>query len=201
LQAIATAKRLGAIVLAYDVRSAVKEQIESLGGKYLDLGLESGGAQDAGGYAKALGEEFYRRQREAMLKAVAENDVVITTAAVPGKKSPILVTKEMVEAMRPGTVVVDMAAERGGNCELTRPGERVLHKGVSVLGPTNLPSCVPYHASQMYSKNISNVLMHLAKGGQLNVDPSDEITSGTLVTQGGDVVHPKIRELLGMGTK
>jgi NAD(P) transhydrogenase subunit alpha len=201
LQAIATAKRLGAIVLAYDVRPVVKEQIESLGGKYLDLGLETGAAQDAGGYAKALGDEFYRRQREAMLKAVAENDVVITTAAVPGKKSPILVTKEMVEAMRPGTVIVDMAAERGGNCELTRPGETVLHKGVTILGPVNLPSSVPYHASQMYSKNIVTFLQHLVKKGQLTIDTTDEITRETIVTRGGDVVHPKIRELLGAAPK
>jgi NAD(P) transhydrogenase subunit alpha len=197
LQAIATAKRLGAIVLAYDVRPVVKEQIESLGGKYLDLGLETGGAQDAGGYAKALGEEFYRRQREAMLKAVAENDVVITTAAVPGKKSPILVTKEMVEAMRPGTVIVDMAAERGGNCELTRPGETFVQGGVTIIGPLNLPSTVPYHASQMYSKNIVTFLHHLVKKGVLTIDTADEITRETLVTRGGEVVHAKVRELLG----
>jgi proton-translocating NAD(P)+ transhydrogenase subunit alpha len=198
LQAIATAKRLGAIVLAYDVRPVVKEQIESLGGKYLDLGLETGGAQDAGGYAKALGDEFYRRQREAMLKAVAENDVVITTAAVPGKKSPILVTKEMVAAMRPGTVIVDMAAERGGNCELTRPGETFVHDGVTIIGPLNLPSSVPHHASQMYSKNVTTFLQHLVKKGVLTIDTADEITRETLVTQGGEVVQPKIRELLGV---
>jgi NAD(P) transhydrogenase subunit alpha len=197
LQAIATAKRLGAIVLAYDVRPVVKEQIESLGGKYLDLGLETGGAQDAGGYAKALGEEFYRRQREAMLKAVAENDVVITTAAVPGKKSPILVTKEMVEVMRPGTVIVDMAAERGGNCELTRPGETFVQGGVTIIGPLNLPSTVPYHASQMYSKNIVTFLQHLVKKGQPTIDTADEITRETLVTRSGEVVHGKIKELLG----
>jgi NAD(P) transhydrogenase subunit alpha len=197
LQAIATAKRLGAIVLAYDVRPVVKEQIESLGGKYLDLGLETGGAQDAGGYAKALGEEFYRRQREAMLKAVAENDVVITTAAVPGKKSPILVTKEMVEVMRPGTVIVDMAAERGGNCELTRPGETFVQGGVTIIGPLNLPSTVPYHASQMYSKNIVTFLQHLVKKGQPTIDTADEITRETLVTRSGGVVHGKIKELLG----
>jgi NAD(P) transhydrogenase subunit alpha len=127
--------------------------------------------------------------------------VVITTAAVPGKKSPILVTKEMVEAMRPGTVIVDMAAERGGNCELTKPGETVVHKGVTILGPVNLPSSVSYHASQMYSKNIVNLLVHLAKGGKPNIDMNDEITRETLVTRGGDVVHPKIRELLGMSAK
>ena len=132
-----------------------------------------------------------------MLKAVAENDVVITTAAVPGKKSPILVTREMVEAMRPGTVIVDMAAERGGNCELTRPGETHFHQGVTILGPLNLPSSVPYHASQMYSKNMTNFLLHLVKGGKLNLDTDDEITRETLVTRDGEVVHPKIRELLG----
>src|SRR6185369_17039696 len=145
LQAIATARRLGAMVEAYDVRADVKEQVMSLGAKFLDLPLETGAAQDAGGYAKAFDEAFYKRQRELMLKAVAVNDVVITTAAVPGRKSPILVTTEMVNAMQPGSVIVDLAAERGGNCELTKPGHTLTHQGVTILGHHNLHSSVPYH--------------------------------------------------------
>jgi NAD(P) transhydrogenase subunit alpha len=198
LQAIATARRMGAVVLGYDVRPVVKEQVESLGAKFLELKLATGQAQDAGGYAKELGEEFYRRQREMMLKAVAENDVVLTTAAVPGKKSPILVTAEMVAAMRPGSVVVDMAAERGGNCELTKPGETIVHNGVTIVGPLNLPSSVPYHASQMYSKNITTLLLHLVKDGKFRWDMDDEITRETLVTREGKVVQARVQELLGI---
>jgi NAD(P) transhydrogenase subunit alpha len=196
LQAIASARRMGALVLGYDVRPVVKEQVESLGAKFLELKLETGQAQDAGGYAKELAEDTIRRQREMMLKAVAENDVVITTAAVPGKKSPILVTAEMVAGMRPGSVIVDMAAERGGNCELTKPGETYVQKGVTIIGPLNLPATVPYHASQMYSKNIVTFLLHLVKDGQLRWDMNDEITRETLVTRDGQVVHPRVKELL-----
>ena len=197
LQAIASSRRLGAVVSAYDVRPVVKEQVQSLGAKFVELKLAPGG-EAAGGYAKAMDEEFYRKQREMMLEVVAQNDVVITTAAVPGKKAPTLVTAEMVAAMAPGSVVVDVAAERGGNCELTRPGETVVEQGVTILGPANLPSDVPYHASQMYSKNITTLLAHLIKDGQWNLDTSDEITRDTLVAKGGEVTNETVRDLLGI---
>ena len=200
LQAISTARRLGAKVEAYDVRPAVKEQVQSLGAKFVELPLESGDAEDKGGYAKAQDETFYKRQREMMLKVVAASEVVITTALIPGKKAPILLTTEMVEAMAPGSVVVDLAAERGGNCELTRPDETVVHRGVTILGPSNPPALVPYHASQMYSKNITTFLAHLlGKDGAsqpvLPINADDEITKETLLTRGGDVVHPRVRAL------
>ncbi len=198
LQAIATAKRLGAVVSAYDIRPAVKEQVESVGGKFVVLDLETGESEDKGGYAKAMDEAFYRKQRELMAKVVAEQDVVITTAAVPGKKAPILLTKEMVQGMPPGSVIVDIAAERGGNCELTRCGETIVEHDVTIIGPANLPSTVPYHASQMYAKNITTFLAHLVKEGKLELDMEDEITSGTLITRGGEVVHAGVRELLDM---
>jgi NAD(P) transhydrogenase subunit alpha len=197
LQAIATAKRLGAIVEAYDVRPAVKEQVESLGGKFVELELETDTSEDAGGYAKELGEDFYRKQREMMMKVVANSDVVITTAAIPGKKAPILVTSEMVAGMRPGSVVVDLAAERGGNCELTRAGETVTSDGVTILGPLNLASTIPYHASQMFAKNVSTYLQHLVSDGALTLDTDDEITAGTLVTRNGEIVHPTVLESMG----
>jgi NAD(P) transhydrogenase subunit alpha len=202
LQAISSARRLGAKVEAYDVRPAVKEQVQSLGAKFVELPLESADAEDKGGYAKAQDESFYRRQREMMLKVVAASDVVITTALIPGKRAPILITTEMVEAMQPGSVVVDLAAERGGNCEVTRPDERVVHRGVIILGPTNPAALVPYHASQMYSKNIITFLLHLlgkegAKQSKLPIDATDEITKETLLTHDGAVVHPRLRELLG----
>jgi NAD(P) transhydrogenase subunit alpha len=200
LQAIATARRLGAIVNAYDVRPAVKEQVQSLGAKFVEMELEAGAAEDAGGYAKALGEDFYRKQRELMASVVAESDVVVTTAAIPGKPSPLLITKAAVEGMRPGSVIVDLAAERGGNCELTRAGETVAHAGVTILGPLDLPSTVPYHASQMFAKNVATFLLHLVKDGALVLDPEDEITAGTLVTRDGQVVHPRVRELVDAGT-
>jgi len=197
LQAIATARRLGAVVSAYDVRPVVKEQVESLGARFVELPLETEGAQDAGGYAKAQGEEFLRRQRELMGNVVAEQDVVITTAAVPGKKAPTLVTREMVERMRPGSVVVDVAAEQGGNCELTRPGEDVDAGGVAVLGPLNMASAVATHASQMFSKNLASFLGLIVKDGALKLDTEDEIVAGTLVCRGGEVVHARVREALG----
>ena len=197
LQAIATSRRLGAIVHAYDVRPAVREQVESLGGKFVQLDLETSSAEDAGGYAKALGDDFYRKQREMMFRVVAESDVVITTAAVPGKKAPILVTTAMVEGMSSGAVVFDLAAERGGNCELTRPGETVVHNGVTILGPLNLPAMVPHHASQLYAKNISTFLLHLVHKGALAVNLADEITAGTLVATEGKVVHPTVLEAMG----
>jgi NAD(P) transhydrogenase subunit alpha len=204
LQAIAQARRLGARVEAYDIRPAVKEEIQSLGARFVDISLDIADAQDKGGYAKAQDESFYRRQREMMLKVVAGSDVVITTAVVPGKKAPTLVTREMVEGMAPGSVVVDLAAERGGNCELTRPDQAVVHNGVTILGPSNPPALVPYHASQMYSKNITTLLSHLlgkdgAKKAGLELDLADEITRETLLTRDGDVVHARVTELLAAG--
>jgi NAD(P) transhydrogenase subunit alpha len=199
LQAIATAKRLGALVSAYDVRPAVKDQVQSLGGKFVDLGLDTAGAEDKGGYAREQSEDFLRRQREAMTRVVAGSDVVITTAAIPGKRSPILVTADMVKAMTPGSVIVDLGAERGGNCELTQSGKTVVEHGVTIVGPLNLASTVPYHASQMYSKNLATFLEHLLdKEGKLVVNTTDEITSGTLLCQGGELVHSRLRELLGL---
>ena len=188
LQAIATARRLGALVSAYDVRAAVREQVQSLGAKFVELPMEAADAETAGGYARELGESFYRRQREMMLKVVAESDVVITTAAVPGRKAPLLVTGEMVQRMQPGSLILDLAAERGGNCELTKPGETVVEHGVTIMGPLNLASTVPYHASQMYAKNITNFLLHLCKDGKPRLDEEDEIIRSTLVTRGGNVV-------------
>ncbi len=198
LQAIATARKLGAVVEAYDVRPAVKEQVQSVGAKFVELPLETAQAEDKGGYAKAQDESFYQRQREMMARVVASNDVVITTAVVPGKKAPVLVTAEMVRGMAPGSVIVDLAAERGGNCELTRPDEVVVERGVTILGPTNLPSTVPYHASQMYAKNITTFLLHLVKDGAVKLDPGDEITRDTLIAQGGEVVNPRVRTALGL---
>jgi NAD(P) transhydrogenase subunit alpha len=197
LQAIATAKRLGAVVSAYDVRPAVKEQVESVGGRFVEMPLAAGEGQ--GGYAKEMGEEFYRKQRELMLGVVSQSDVVITTAAVPGKKAPILVTEEMVQAMPPGSVVVDLAAERGGNCAVTRAGETATIHGVKILGPVNLPSTIPNHASQMYSNNVLAFLKPLVKEGRLVLDLTDEVISGTLLTRGGKLVHPFVRELAGLG--
>ncbi len=198
LQAIATAKRLGAVVSAYDVRPVVKEQVESVGGKFIELELETEGAEDKGGYAREQSEEFLRKQREMMLQVIAENDIVITTAAIPGKKAPILVTTEMVKAMKPGSVIVDLAAERGGNCELTRAGETVEVHGVTILGPVNISSSVAYHASQMYSKNIVTLLTHLLKDGKLESHSDDEIEAETMVTHGGEVVNNRVREALGL---
>jgi len=196
LQAIATAKRLGAVVEAYDVRPAVKEQVQSVGAKFVELPLETEAAEGTGGYAAVQDESFYRRQREVLGKVVAMSDVVITTAAIPGQKSPVLITREMVESMAPGSVIVDLAAERGGNCEATRADEVTDVNGVTVFGPTNLPATVPYHASQMYAKNVAAFLLHLMKDGKLNVDTGDEITRETLVTQGGEVVHERVKQLL-----
>ena len=200
LQAIATARRLGAVVSAYDVRPAVREQVESLGARFVELPLEVKDAQDAGGYAKALGEDFYRRQAEMMKGVLPDNDVVITTAAVPGQRAPILITREMVEGMRLGSVIIDLAAERGGNCELTQPGQTVVHEGVHVIGPLNLPATIPYHASQLYAKNISSFTLNLVKEGELNIDTEDQIISETLLTRDGQVVHPRIREKLSLNS-
>ena len=198
LQAIASARRLGAVVSAYDIRSAVKEQIESLGAKFVVLNIEAGGSEDKGGYAKAMGEEFYRRQRELLTEVLREQDVVITTAAVPGQKAPILVTAEMASALQPGSVIVDIAAERGGNCELTHPGQTVLHNGISILGPVNIPSTIPYHASQMYGSNVVSFLKLMVNKGELKINREDEIIRETLVTHGGEVVHARVSEKLGL---
>ena len=190
LQAIATSHRLGGIVSAYDVRPAVKEQVQSLGAKFVEMPLETAGAETKGGYAQEMGEEFYRKQRELMARVVAESDAVITTAAVPGKKAPVLVTTAMVEGMAPGSLVVDLAAERGGNCELTRAGETVTHHGVTILGPLNLPSEIPYHASQLYAKNITTFLLSLVREGKVQLDLEDEVVRGTLVARDGKTVPP-----------
>jgi NAD(P) transhydrogenase subunit alpha len=201
LQAIASGRKMGAVVTGYDVRPVVKEQVESLGAKFLEIPLSSAQAEGAGGYAKAMDEEFYRRQREMMASAVAASDVVITTAAVPGKPPPLLVTGDAVRAMRRGSVVVDLAARlghAGGNCELTRADETVsvAENRASVLGPTNLPSTVPQTASQLFGKNIATFLAHLIKDGQLKIDIDDEITRETLLCDNGTITNARVREAL-----
>jgi len=200
LQAIASAKRMGAIVKAYDVRPAVKEQVESLGGIFVEMEVDAQDSEDKGGYAKEMNEEFYRKQRELMTTVVADSDVVITTAAIPGKKSPVLVTEDMVNKMRPGSVMIDLAAERGGNCELTKLDETIFHNGVYIIGPGNIPATVPFHASQMYSKNLFTFLKHLVKDGQLNLDENDEIVRDTLMTKDGQVVNSRLKEIFGIGS-
>ncbi|MBC8116116.1 MAG: Re/Si-specific NAD(P)(+) transhydrogenase subunit alpha [Candidatus Saccharimonas sp.] len=194
LQAIATARRLGAVVKATDVRSAAKENVLSLGAKFVDMGVED--AAGVGGYAKGMDEGFYRRQQAALAPTIAESDVIITTAAVPGKKAPLLISADAVRSMSPGSLVVDLAAEQGGNCELTKPGETIVENGVSVIGCVNLPSTVPFHASQMFSRNVTAFLLLLVKEGRWAINRDDEIVQGTLVTADGQVVHPKVRELL-----
>jgi H+-translocating NAD(P) transhydrogenase subunit alpha len=198
LQAIATAKRLGAVISAYDMRPAAKEQVQSLGGRFVELPIEAKDAQDAGGYAKAQDDDFYRRQRELLGRVVAESDVVITAAVIPGKKSPVLVTRDMVARMAPGSVIVDLASERGGNCELTRPGEKVVANGVTVIGRINLASTVPYHASQMYARNIMAFLQYLVHDGKLQLKLDDEIVRSTLLTRGGEIVNERVREFLSL---
>jgi NAD(P) transhydrogenase subunit alpha len=198
LQAIATARRLGAVVSAYDLRPAAKEQVHSLGGRFVELPIEAKDAQDAGGYAKAQDEDFYRRQRELLGQVVGESDVVITAAVIPGKKSPVLVTREMVAGMAPGSVIVDLAAERGGNCELTVPGKKIVDHGVTIIGLFNFASAVPYHASQMYAKNVTAFLLYMVKDGKLQLNPEDEIIKSTLVTQGGEVVNSRVREFYAL---
>ncbi len=198
LQAIATARRLGAVVEAYDVRPAVKEQVQSLGAKFVELPLAAGAAEDKGGYAKAQDEAFYRRQRELLGRVVAESDVVIAAAAVPGQKAPLLVTSDMLRGMRPGSLIVDLAAEQGGNCEASRPGEEALVHGVRVAAPLNLAATIPYHASQLYAKNLANFVQNMAKKGELQTDADDEIVRESLLTRGGEVVAARVREALGM---
>ena len=200
LQAIASSRRLGAKVEAYDVRPAVKEQIESLGARFVELPIENAGAEDKSGYATAQDEAFYQKQRALLSRTVAASDVVITTASVPGKKAPVLIPAGAVAGMASGSVIIDLAAERGGNCELTKPDEIVVTRGVTILGPTNLPSTVPYHASQMYAKNITTFLLHLVKDGAVQFNLEDEITRETLVTHKGEIVHPRVRELMDLAT-
>jgi NAD(P) transhydrogenase subunit alpha len=196
LQALATARRLGAVISAYDVRPAVKEQVQSLGGRFVELAIEAKDAQDARGYARAQDEDFYRRQRELLGKTVQESDVVITTAVIPGKKAPVLVTEEMVKGMALGSVLVDLAAERGGNCDITEAGQTVVKHGVTIIGPINLASGVPYHASMMYARNITAFLTYIIKEQKLNLNLSDQIVGDTLLTHGGEIVQGRVREFL-----
>jgi NAD(P) transhydrogenase subunit alpha len=199
LQAIATSRRLGAVVEAYDVRPAVKDEVHSLGATFLELPLEA--QEGTGGYAREQSEDFLRRQRELLGDRVAASDVVITTAAIPGRKAPILVTADMVRRMRPGSVIVDLAAETGGNCELTKPGEIIQVGGVTIDGTRNLPSLMPVHASQLYSKNVSTLLLLLVKDGALKLDFNDEIVKGACVTHDGAIVNPRAKELVEAATK
>ena len=193
LQAIGTARRLGAVVEAYDTRPAVKEQVESLGAKFAELGLASKDAEDKSGYAKAQSEEFYRKQQEMMSKYVAAADVVIPTALVPGQRAPILITEEMVRSMRPRSVIVDLAAEQGGNCALTEPGQDVVRHGVIIIGPMNLASTIPYQASEMYARTVTSYLVHLLKDGRPHLDLDDELTRGPLVTHQGEILHEVVK--------
>jgi len=194
LQAISTARRLGAVASAYDMRPAAKEQVQSLGGRFVELPIEAQNAQDARGYGTAQDENFYARQRELLTKVVAESDIVITAAVIPGKKSPVLITADMVKGMAPGSVIVDLAAERGGNCELTHTGETIKQYGVTIIGAINLASSVPYHASQMYARNLTNYLLYMVKDGKLQQNMQDEIIRETTVTSGGEIVNPRVRE-------
>ena len=199
LQACATAKRLGAVVEAYDVRPAAREQILSVGAKPVELDLDTGESEGVGGYAKAQGEDFLQRQRELMTAVVAEQDIIITTAAIPGAKSPILVTEDMVVAMKPGSVIVDLAAERGGNCDLTEQGQTIVAHGVTIIGPENVPSDLPYHASQMYGKNMETLLaLILSHNGELELNFDDEIVAGTVVAHHGEIPHGHMRKLLDL---
>jgi NAD(P) transhydrogenase subunit alpha len=194
LQAISTARRLGAVASAYDMRVASKEQVQSLGGRFVELPIEAKDAQDARGYGTAQDETFYARQRELLTRVVAESDVVITAAVIPGKKSPVLITADMVKGMAPGSVIVDLASERGGNCELTRTGETVRQYGVTIIGAINLASSVPYHSSQMYARNISTFLAYMMKNGKLQLNRQDEIIRETMVTHGGEIVNTRVRD-------
>ncbi len=198
LQAIATARRLGAVTSAYDMRPAVKEQVHSLGARFVELPIEATDAQDAGGYAQAQDESFYRRQRELLTRVIADNDVVITAAVIPGKKSPVLITRDMVAGMAPGSVIIDLAAERGGNCELTKMGEKVVESGVTIIGWLNLANGVPHDASQMYARNIAAFLANLVKEGKARVDADDDIIRSTLVTRSGKVVNSRVREFFSL---
>jgi len=201
LQAIATARRLGAVASAYDLRPAAKEQVQSLGGRFIELPIEAKDAQDARGYARAQDEYFYQQQRELLGRVVKASDVVITAAVIPGKTSPILVTEEMVRGMAPGSVIFDLASERGGNCELTKAGETIVKHGVTIIGAINVASGVPYHASQMYARNVTAFLLHLIREQKLRLNLDDEIIRETLVTQGGTVVNQRVREFFGLAAQ
>ena len=198
LQAIATARRLGAVAMAYDLRPAVKEQVLSLGARFIELPIQADDAQDVRGYARPQDEEFYRKQRELLARVVAESDVVITAAVIPGKRSPILVTEEMVKSMAPRSVIVDLAAERGGNCECTVGGAIVLKHGVTIIGLFNVASMVPYHASHMYARNVSAFLLHLVKGGKMSLEGMDPIVNETLLTRDGEVVNALVRRFFSL---
>jgi len=198
LQAISTARRLGAVASAYDLRPAAKEQVQSLGGRFVELPIEAKDAQDARGYGTQQDESFYRRQRELLGRVVAQSDVVISAAVIPGKKPPVLITEEMVKAMPPGSVIVDLAGERGGNCELTIPGQTVIAHGVTIVGRINVSSGVPYHASQMYARNITAFLLHLVKDGKVRLELEDEIIRETLLTRDGELVNQRVREFFSL---
>lgn len=195
LQALGTAKRLGAVVEVSDVRPAVKEEVQSLGGKFIEVETDEN-MQDSGGYAKEQSTEFLQKQKEVIFKHVTEADIVITTALIPGKKAPILVTEEMVKKMRPGSVVLDMATEFGGNCEVSEKGKTVKKYDVTIIGEPNIPSLVPTHASEMYSKNILNLLTHISKEGTVTFNLEDEIVKGSLITYGKEVVQQRVKDLL-----
>jgi NAD(P) transhydrogenase subunit alpha len=198
LQAIATARRLGAVVVAYDVRPAVKDQIQSLGAKFVELPLDTAAAEDKGGYAKAQDDTFLRRQRELLAKVVADSDVVVSAAAVPGRRAPVLVSADMLKDMRPGSVIVDLAAEQGGNCEASEPGRDVVRDGVKVLAPLSLATSVPHHASQLYARNVANFVVNMVKKGELQLDADDEIVRDSMLTRGGEIVAPRVREALSL---
>lgn len=191
LQAIATARRLGAVVEAFDIRPSSKQEVESLGAKFIEIKLEN--TQDAGGYAKEVSEEAKKKEHEVLAQHVRQSDIVITAAQVPGRKAPILVTEDMMAGMKDGSVILDMAAEQGGNCALTQAGKDVVHNGVTIMGPVNLPSMMPFHASEMYSKNITTLLFSMVKEGKLNVDLSDEVIKGALVSKDGQITNEKVK--------
>ncbi len=194
LQAIATAKRLGAVVEAFDTRPVVGEQVKSLGARFIALEVEHEEAEDAGGYAKELSKEHHKKELELIAGRLPRTDIVVTTAQVPGKKAPMLITAEMAKKLKPGSVIVDLAAETGGNCALTEAGKTVVKHGITVMGPSNLPAMMPDHASQMYSKNIGNLVLHLASEKGLSLDFDDPITAGVVVTHGGEIVHPALKK-------
>jgi NAD(P) transhydrogenase subunit alpha len=199
LQAIGTAKRLGAVVEAYDTRPVVKEQVESLGAKFVALALETKDAEAKTGYAKAQSEEFYQKQQQLMATTVAGADVVITTALIPGQRAPVLITAAAVQGMRPGSVIIDLAAEQGGNCALTEPGQEVVRHGVVIAGPLNIASSLPLHASQLYARTVTNYLMHLTKDKQIQLNLDDELTRGPMVTRGGEIVHETVKAAMARG--
>lgn len=201
LEAIGTAKRLGAVVEAYDTRPAVKEEVQSVGAKFVELRLDTKDAEEKGGYARAESPEFYQKQQEMMLEHVAAADVVITAALVRGRHAPVLITEEMVRGMRPGSVIVDLASAQGGNCALTEADREVIKHGVTILGPTNLPSTMPFHSSQMYARTVTNFLMHLVQDGKIPLDPNDEMTRATLVTHQGEIVSEALKAISGVGPR